>query len=110
MTLYRVKAGNQTLEVEIPTGCQDTAFAWIEDEAGRSLVGIDLAHGGVVAGYWPDEEEWVDVLHVDNPIGDNFDESAPSQAIIVRHPALDDPLAVARAVGVLDETQTLEGG
>ncbi|MEO6159055.1 MAG: hypothetical protein ABIQ39_15670 [Ilumatobacteraceae bacterium] len=118
MTIYNVAIGvgpNEVImQVEIPGTCQDTAFLTVSDENNHDLLGVELAHGEVVSGHWPDDDDWADVLHVPNPLGE-FQHigkvlpvavrliSTPQSRNVERHPAQDDLLAVARAVGVTDD-------
>lgn len=57
------------VRVDLPTTSEETEHVGIVREDDEMLVGIDLAHGEVVAGHWPDGEEWVDEIRVPNPLG-----------------------------------------
>lgn len=121
MTVYNVKiglSGNDVhLQIVLPETCDETSFIAVSDESDRALIGIELAHGEAIAGHWPDEEEWVDRIHVPNPLGTTVTDgpydgpkvllvSTPESRRldnIARHPAQDDEVALARAVGVLVE-------
>lgn len=61
--------GTWLLTVTLPTNSEETEHVGVIREDDEMLVGIDMAHGEVVAGHWPDGEEWVDEIHVPNPLG-----------------------------------------
>lgn len=56
------------IRVELDPESEETEHIGVSNDDDM-MIGIDLAHGGVVAGHWPDGEEWVDEIRVDNPLG-----------------------------------------
>lgn len=119
MTTYNIRIGNigadVHLQVDLPITNENPSFVLVTDAHGADLVGLELAHGEIVAGSWPTSGgDWVDSLHVSNPTGDLVIDgpvqpvavrliSTPQSRAVTRHPAQDDELAVARAVGVVKE-------
>lgn len=66
---YDEKAGIVDLVVTLPTTSEETEFVHLDRGDGEPMLGLELAHGEAIAGWWPDGEDWVSEIHVPNPIG-----------------------------------------
>lgn len=81
MTTFQVYISNpcspsglgKTIDVDLEDNFEDGSWIVIRDVNGQDLIGIELHHGEVVAGHWPDGAEWVDKIHTPS-ISPTFEE------------------------------------